>query len=181
MPRFDVDSYRANFQGGARQYLFYFKPVFPSGLSGADTEVATYLVRTTTLPETSTEEIVVNWQGFDYKVAGKYTYADWTVTFNVDVDAKIIAMFNNWAALIHDPTTNKYTFPNEYMVDQQVELLDLQGTPTTKYKLFGTWPKMIGNSNLDYSANDVVQFDVTFTYVYHVIDTVKYGVTPTFA
>jgi hypothetical protein len=181
MPRFDIDSYRSNFQGGARQYLFYYKPVFPGGVDGADTEIATYLVRTASLPETSTDEIVLNWQGFDYKLAGKYTYSDWTVTFNVDVDAKILKMFNNWASLIHDPTTNKYNLPKDYLVDQQVELLDLAGAPITKYKLFGAWPKMIGNSSLDYSANEVVQFDVTFTYIYHVVDTAKYGVTPTFA
>ena len=189
MPRFDIDSYRSNFQGGARQYLFYYKPVFPSNIGGGigggsdsgGTDVATYLVRTTSLPEISMDEIVLNWQGFDYKMAGKYTYADWTVTFNVDVDAKVLQLFNNWATLIHDPTTNKFTLPRDYMVDQQVELLDLAGAPIAKYKLFGAWPKMIGASTLDYSSNDVVQFDVTFTYIYHVTDLVKYGINPTFA
>jgi len=181
MPKFDIDSYRSNFQGGARQYLFYFKPLFPTGVIGADTEVATYLVRTASLPETSSDEIMMNWQGFDYKIAGKYTYSDWNVTFNVDIDAKIQQMFHNWASLIHDPTTNKYTVPSKYMMDQQIELLNLEGIPITKYKLFGAWPKMVGNANLDYSANDVVQFDVTFTYIYHVVDIAKYGVQATFA
>ena len=88
-PRFDIDSYKAAFQGGARQYLFYYKPNFPTGIDGANTEIATFLVRATTLPETTTEEIMLNWQGFDFKVAGKYTYTDWTVTFNVDVHNKI--------------------------------------------------------------------------------------------
>lgn len=181
MPKFDVDSYRSNFQGGARAYLFYFKPVFPGSIAGADSELATYLVRSTSLPETTSDEILTNWQGFDYKVAGKYTYSDWSVSFNVDASARVLTMFNNWVSLIHDPTSNIYSQPSKYMVDQQVELLGLDGTAITKYKLFAAWPKMIGNSTLDYGSNDTVQFDITFTYLYHVTDKSTYAVKSTFA
>lgn len=178
---FDINSYRASFQGGARQYLFYYKPNFPGGVAGIDISSATYLVRTTVLPETTTEEIMVNWQGFDFKVAGKYTYADWTVTFNVDLDARIQTMFHNWSALIHDPTTNVYKRPALYFADQQVELLDLDGKVLMKYKLMGAWPKTVGQATLDYASNEVVQFDVTFAYIYHTVDKAMYGQPPTYA
>lgn len=180
MPRFDVDSYRGNFSGGARAYLFYYKPVFPAGIA-ADSETSTYLVRTTSLPETEMDEIPLSWQGMDFKVAGRYTYTDWTVSFNCDAEAKIQKYFHNWVSLIHDPTTNIHTNPTDYMVDQQLELLGLTGKPIMKYKLFACWPKTIGNASLDYATNDVVQFDITFTYVYHVTDNANYGVMPTFA
>ena len=72
MPSIDIDSYRASFSGGAKAFLFYYKPTFPSEVMG-DTESSTYLVRATTLPETAIEEITTNWQGFDYRFAGKYT------------------------------------------------------------------------------------------------------------
>jgi len=181
MPRFDIDSYRASFQGGARQYLFYVKPNFPAGVAGADTERATYLVRSSTLPETTTEEIMLNWQGFDYKVAGKYTYADWTITFNVDINSDINTMFMNWMNLIHDPTTNLYNVPSTYLADQQIELLNLDSKPIMKYKLVGAWVKMMGPITLDYASNDIAQFDVTFSYMYHVTDKASYGVTPAFS
>lgn len=180
MPGFNIDAYRANFQGGARSYLFYFKPLFPAEVNG-DTEKSTYLVRTTSLPETSIDEIPLSWQGFDFKVAGKYTYSDWTVTFNCDANANILGTFHDWAKLIHDPTDNKATLPSVYMKDQQLELLNLQGEPITKYKLFGVWPKVIGNSSLDYSQNDVVQFDITFSYLYHTMDKANYAVPSTLA
>ena len=180
MPKFDIDSYRASFGAGLRSYLFYYKPLFPTSIS-ADSELATYLVRSTSLPDVTNDEIITNWQGFDYKIAGKLTFADWSVQFNVDINAKIEQMFHNWAALIHDPTTNIYSLPTNYMVDQQIELLGLDGNPVTKYKLYGAWPKMVGNSTLDYSANDTLQFEVTFTYVYHVMDLATYGVAPTFS
>ena len=179
MPQFNIDAYRANFQGGARAYLFYYKPSFPTGIG--NTEESTYLVRSTSLPETSMDEIGLAWQGFDFKVAGKYTYSDWTVNFNCDANADIQKYFHNWMALIHDPTTNVYTSPSTYMMDQQVDLLGLDGNKITSYKLFACWPKSIGNATLDYTTNDVIQFDVTFTYLYHVVSSATYGVTPTFA
>lgn len=179
MAGFDVDSYRANFQGGARAYLFYYKPLFPNAVAG-NTDKATYLVRATSLPETTIDEIPLAWQGFDFKVAGKYTYTDWTVTFNCDADADVQKYFHNWMSIIHDPTTNIYTSPRDTMVDQQLELLGLDGKPIMKYKLYAAWPKVIGNSSLDYANNEVVQFDITFAYVYHVTSNATYGVTPTF-
>jgi hypothetical protein len=179
MAGFNIDAYRANFQGGARSYLFYYKPIFPGGITG-DTNTATYLVRSTSLPETSIDEIPLAWQGFDFKVAGKYTYSDWNVSFNCDSNADILGTFHNWIRLIHDPTSNMYNNPAVYMQDQQLELLSLTGEPIAKYKLFGAWPKLIGNSALDYTQNDVVQFDITFTYIYHTIDKATYAVQPTF-
>jgi hypothetical protein len=180
MPQFNIDSFRSQFSGGARSYLFYFKPIFPAAV-GTDTEMATYLVKSTNLPETSTDEIALAWQGFDYKIAGKYTYSDLTVNFNCDANAKIQSLFHNWASLIHDPTTNAYGNPVDYMVDQQLELLDLNGQPLMKYKLYGAWLKNIGQATLDYTDNNVITFDVTFTYVYHVTSNAKYGVMPTFS
>lgn len=180
MPAIDIDSYRSNFTGGAKSYLFYYKPVFPPGVEG-DTEQATYLVRATTLPETAIEEITTNWQGFDYRFAGKYTYSDWSVTFNCDADAVIHQSFNDWLRLIHDPTSNTYTTPAVYMNDQELELLGVNGLSIEKYKLYGAWPKNIGPITLDYSQNDVVTFDVTFAYIYHACSKVNYNVPPSFA
>ena len=180
MPRFDIDSYRASFQGGARQYLFYVKPVFPAGIPGADTELATYLVRTSSLPETMTEEITTQWQGFDYKQPGKFTFSDWNITFNVDLKANIQTMFMNWIVATHDPTTNMYQLPSNLMSDQQLELLGIDSKPILKYKLIAAWPKAMTAVTLDYGSNDVAQFDVTFAYIYHVTDKAQYGVMPTF-
>jgi hypothetical protein len=180
MPSIDIDSYRASFSGGAKAFLFYYKPTFPSEVMG-DTESSTYLVRATTLPETAIEEITTNWQGFDYRFAGKYTYSDWTVTFNCDEKAEIHAAYGDWLRHIHDPTTNVYNTPARYMWDQELEMIGTDGTPIEKYKLYGAWPKNIGPITLDYSTNDVVQFDITFAYIYHASSKVGYSVTPNFA
>jgi hypothetical protein len=173
MPGIDINSYRGLFNGGVKAFNFYYTPYWP-GAGSADE--ATYLVRSTTLPETAIEEITTNWQGVDFKFAGKYTYSDWTVTFNCDSKAMIHKAFYDWMTSIHNPEDNTYTVPSTYMLKQTLYLIsDNQDTPgdtIAKYELEGAWPKNVGTASLDYSTNDVVQFDVTFSYIYH---TVKYG------
>lgn len=180
MPGFNIDSYRANFKSGARQYLFYFRPLFPAAIT-ADTETSTYLVRSTTIPESTTEEIITNWQGFDFKQSGKYTYTDWTVTFNVDNEAKIYGYYMNYMNYIHDPTTNISRVHAEYFKDQQLDLLDLNGDIVMKVKLVGSWVKNVSSATLDYSSNDILQFDVTYSYLYHTVDKTVYGNNVTYA
>ncbi len=176
---FNLNDYVAHFKGGARQYLFYFAPSFPTGvLKGSDLS-PTYLVRSTTLPGSDFEEIITNWQGYDYKIAGKRVYADWTVTFNVDRMAKILSTFKTWERVILDPTSNVHGAPDRYLSDQHIILLDGNGNNLVKYKLIGAWPKSIADITLDYATSDVAQFDVTFSYQYHVVipkyDTIGYA------
>lgn len=180
MPGFNIDSYRANFKSGARQYLFYFRPMFPSVIAGA-TETSTYLVRATSIPETTTEEIVTNWQGFDFKQSGKYTYTDWTVTFNVDNNAVIYNYYMTYLNYIHDPTTNISKTHANYFIDQQLDLLDLSGNKVMKVKLIGSWVKSVAAATLDYSSNDILQFDVTYSYLYHTVSNTVYGNPITYA
>ena len=182
MPGFDIESFRAKFQAGARGYLFYVKPIFPLSVPGADTDQAIYLVRSASLPEATNEEILIQWQGFDYKMAGKRTYATWEITFNIDQDANLLQWYHEWSRVILDPTTNIHGSPIDYMVDQQVELLGLDGEPILKYKMVGAWPSSVGAVTLDYGTADVAQFPVTFTYQYFVVDRgVSYQSAPSFA
>jgi hypothetical protein len=163
---FNLDQFRAKFSGGARSYLFYFRPMFPAAF-GITTEDAQYLVKTTSLPESTLTPITVPWQGYDFKMAGRHEYADLTVTFNVDINSRIRLAYERWSHFIHDPETNIYEMPDNYMQDQILYLLDYNGDPMLTYKLFGAWPTSIGAVTLDYSAIDVAQFDVTFSYQRH--------------
>jgi len=167
---FNLDSFKANFETGSRAYLFYIYPLFPTGtlLGSIQANNVRYFVKSSTLPDSTIEEIQSNWQGYDYKVGGKLTYTDWVITFNVDMKADLYASYLQWHQLIHDPTTNVHSTPSKYFQNQQLELLGLDGSPTLTYNLIGAWPKVVGQITLDYAQNDIAQFDVTFAYMYHV-------------
>lgn len=171
MPRFDIESYKANFRDGARQNLFYFLPTFPPDVIEGDmnNERTSYLVRSTSLPASTIEEVQLNWQGFDFFVGGKHTFAELSLTFNLDDKGLLRLTFENWINKIHDPVTNEYGTIALYMFPQRLQLLGYDGTPIMEYLLHHAWPKEVAAATLDYSTNDVVQFDVTFRYAYHTI------------
>ena len=177
---FNIEAFKANFGDGAKNSLFYYQPSWPPALNAPLTEEQTiYLVKTATMPSTALEEVVINWQGFDWKFAGKHTYTDVTVTFMVDLDAKVRMLFERWSNLIHDPVTNFYTVHTEHMRDQRLQMLGYQGQVILEFTLHDGWPKEVSQISMDYSSTEVAQFDVTFTYSYHEIKFSETGGTQT--
>lgn len=221
----DIQSYKANFLGGARQYLFWTQINFPSwgnvlqaglqkglaqnesiqglmeggkaaanaGATGAISSLSDtaflnkgqkkwpYLVRSTNLPSSDVEEIVTSWVGQTYKMGARRIVEDWTVTFVVDNDGAILKRFWDWQNIIHNPEANIYGKPVSYMADQEIHLLGYDtGETICVYKLYGAWPKNIGQVQLDYSTNDIAQFDVTFSYQYHVVTEKEQGMLASF-
>jgi len=180
---FDINKFKANFDGGARAYLFKWTPTFPGGIEFNKGSAASYLVKSSTFPGDEVEEIIVNWQGVDYKMAGKRTFPDWTLSFNVDRKSTIRKDFGNWIDAIHTVNgteSHKYGTPGSpesndddlgsYFSQQTLYMLDYNGDPVSTLTLHGSWPKSIGEISLDYSSMEVATFDVTFTYQYHTIE-----------
>jgi len=164
---YSIDTFKQNFQTGARPYMFYFQPQFPSILKTRIVPDARFLVKTASLPSSSVEEILTPWQGFDYKTSGKRTYNDLTVTFNVDLKANVRKAFLEWQDLMLDPETNKHALPDDYFTNQDIVLLGLQFEPILAYKLHYAWPGEIGELALDYNAGgEFASFDITWKYVY---------------
>jgi hypothetical protein len=140
-----------------------------------------YLVKSTSLPDSTLEEIQTYWVGQKFKMASTRSDGDWSVTFIVDNDAKILTRFWAWQKIIHNPQANIYGKPVSYMVDQDIHLLGFDtGSTICCFKLYGAWPKSIGQIQLDYQTNDLVQFDVTFSYQYHTITEREPGALATF-
>ena len=169
--RFTIDGFKSNFRDGQRSNLFYFLPNFPADTIVGDmsNDRSTYLVRTTSMPSSTLEEIMLNWQGYDFPIAGKHTFAELTVTFNLDHDTYIRQNFENWINKIHDPVTNEYAFLNEYMLDQRLQLLGNDGDAVLEFTLHDAWPREVAQASLDYTSNDITQFDVTIRYAYHTV------------
>ena len=134
------------------------------------TEDFGYFVKSTSLPESSIQETSTFWCGQEYKIASTRRFVEWTITFYVDNKATILKKFWDWHKIIHNPETNSYGNPVTYMSDQLLYLVGLDGdSEISCYKLFGAWPKQIGQVALDYQTNDFAQFDVTFAYQYHTV------------
>ena len=136
-----------------------------------------YLVRSSRLPTSVTDQAELNWQGMKYKIGTTQSYSDFTISYQVDVRDDIRYAYETWMNRdIHNPTTNQHGivggFTGGYLgevVLEHISHTDLE-RPIMTYKLRGAWPINIGELALDYSAKDVATFDVTFAYQYHTID-----------
>lgn len=137
--------------------------------TSSGTEDFKYFVKSTTLPESSIEETTSYWAGQQIKYSSVRRTTDWEVTFLVNNDASIIRKFWEWHLILHNPETNMYGNPTDYMCDQTIQLLGLDGSVICNYKLFGAWPKQIGQVSLDYSSNEFAEIAITFAYQYHTI------------
>lgn len=137
---------------------------------GKDNLMYPYLVKSTSLPETSFEEVAVKYGALTYKLAGEKTYSDWTVSLNVDDKGEILQKFHQWHDGIYDRANGNIGMPYEYMQPQEIHLLDYTGNTTKVYKMFYCWPKSIGETTLDYSSNEIATFNVTFSYSYFTIE-----------
>jgi len=164
---FNINDFKANFGDGAKSNLFYYKPQFPPGVAEMTPDQAMYLVKSTQFPSTTLDEAVLSWQGMDWKMATKHTYSDITISFNVDYNAKIRMLFEDWSKMAHNPATNEYGLHSDYMADQILQMLGYNGTVIMEAKLVHAWPKEVGQITLDYSSAEIATFDVTWTYAYH--------------
>lgn len=134
-----------------------------------DTQDFKYFVKSTSLPESSVEESSTYFCGQQYKMSSVRRSQDWSVTFLVNNDASILKKFWDWHLIMQNPETGMYGKPKDYMTNQVVQLLGMDGNVICTYKLFSAWPKTIGQVSLDYATNEFATVDITFSYQYHTV------------
>jgi len=196
---FDLNSFKANFDGGARAFLFFYKPEFPSSiavettfsdlvsqgkdvkdfsdtfLNASKQKKMSYMVKSTSFPSRNIEELTLSWKGFKRKIAGPATYDDWTISFNVDNAYEVRKDFDRWSNLIvqigkdYKREDTKYGNVDTYLKDQYLWTLDRNGNKSSVIKLVQAWPKTVGEISLDYQSIEVSNFEVTFSYQYYEI------------
>lgn len=166
----NVDSFVAQFNGGgARPNLYKVTLQFPAGVaSNQDQLKQSMLCKAATLPESVMGQTIVPFMGRQIKIAGDKTFADWTVTMLNDTDFGTRRAFEQWHYLINTFESNRGTSnPSEYYADLLVQQLDRTGETIYQYKLFNCFPTSVGEIQLGYDQNDIVEeFTVTFSMNY---------------
>lgn len=89
-----------------------------------------------------------------------------TMSFYVDNDMKVKALFDEWIGSIQDPLTRNFNYYNNYTCDMTIEVQDLQNKTRYELTLSECYPKNIGSIQLDYANKDVMKLQVTMQYKY---------------
>jgi|TARA_B100000427_G_scaffold200311_1_gene166502 hypothetical protein len=165
--------------GGARPNLFEVSiPRFPGQTKEAQTDLQ-FLVKGTSLPESTVGLVEVPFRGRTFKVAGDRTFAPWSITVINDTDFAIRNAMEDWVQTIAQYQDGSgSTLPTDYMRDAEVIQLFRNKTDMKKtggndvrnntnyagrYKFYDIWPTSISAIDLSYDSSDVIEeFTVEF-------------------
>ena len=157
-----VDDMKAKLVGGgARPNLFKVTMAFPAYVT-ANVELASYMVKATSMPASTIAPITVPFRGRQLQIAGDRTFDPWSVTVINDTDFNVRNSFEQWMNGINQHKQNTgLTQPSSYMADMIVEQLDKDGTVEKTYNIRGTFPTNLGAIELSYdSENAIEEFEV---------------------
>lgn len=165
---FNVNEIRSQLTlGGARGSLF--QVVFANPSNGAGDIKVPFMVRATTIPESTLGVIEVPYFGRKVRLAGDRTFGSWAVTVINDEDFLIRNAMEAWSNQINTLQGNLRAFgaasPLLYKSDATVIQFSKTGVPIREYSFRGIFPTEISAINLDWSSTDAIEeFNVTFAY-----------------
>lgn len=163
-----ISDFKARLKGGgARANLFEVSLGFPrliGGPTGANNDIASFLVKSAALPASNVTPIDVNFRGRTLKVAGDRTFDTWTVTILNDTDFELRSAFENWMNKINNvQTAEGLTDPTSYVSTAYVYQLDRDGSVLRSYKFWDVFPTNVSQIDVSYDSTDTIQeFTVEF-------------------
>lgn len=177
-----IDKFKANFAGGSRGSLFKVSfPKWPEIVSDSNKRLE-FHCKASSLPASTVGEIPVPYRGRDLKIFGKRTFEDWQITVINDQDMDVRASFELWSHKMtehgvfyndYGPAPyNKGQFAG-YMVNADIEQLDMQHKTVRTYNMVGCWPKSISSITVSADEDSIEEFTVDLTYQYWQVITNK--------
>ena len=167
--KFHVNTLKSMVTSLTRGYLFnvYFTNV-PGidDLTGGESQTS-FLVKSSSTPEATITPLEIPWQGQTYKIGATHDVGEWSCTFNVYAEAKLLKNFYAWQKAVHDPDTNVHGVPLDYLGEATVELLDVNGVATIKWHLHQLWPSSVAAVDIAQDSKDASEVAVTFQYQWH--------------
>ena len=89
------------------------------------------------------------------------------LSFYVDNDFMVKALFDQWMNLIQDAGTRTFNYPKTYISDFiKIIMLNREDNRLYEVKLFNVFPKAVAPIQLDYSSRDIIRLNVTLSYQY---------------
>ena len=175
---FNIQDFRSSMKtDGARASLFDVSMTFPlpvatgsaPGSFGTAAQQITFRARSTSLPGDSISAIGVNYFGREIKVAGTRSFTDWSFTVINDEDFTIRNAFERWMSGINSHVSNlrlptMLSGDAGYQQDAFVTQYGKTGDIIKVYKLVGCFPTDVSAIDLDWGAEGIEEFAVTFAY-----------------
>lgn len=176
---FNVQQFRASLAtDGARASLFDVQLTFPlavatggsaPGSFGTAQQQVTFRARSSSLPGDTISSIGVNYFGREIKVAGNRSFPDWSFTVINDEDFNLRNTFERWMSGINSHVSNlrlpsMLSGDGGYQQDAFITQYSKIGVPIKTYRLVGCFPTDVSAIDVDWAADNIEEFAVTFAY-----------------
>lgn len=155
-----LDDFKAQLAGGVRPNKFRVIPTFPYG---GDIQLASFMIKTASLPGSTLGEIPVPFRGRVAKLAGDRVFENWDITVYVDAGFGVRDAFEIWSNGINSHGENiGEPDTSVYQADWIVEQLDQNDEVIKSYTIENCWPQILSPIELGSDNTDsIAEFNVT--------------------
>ena len=168
---FNVAEFRANMIGdGARPNLFQVTLTFPTfaqngSAAGAKT---TFMAKAAQLPGSTIGTVSMNYFGREVKFAGNRSFQQWSLTIINDEDFSVRNAFERWMsglnAHVHNLRLPSLMSSADYQQEAFITQYGKSGDVLKVYKMVGCFPTDLSAIDVDWGADNIEDFTVTFAY-----------------
>lgn len=137
------------------------------GSSSEQSALVQILCESASLPGINVQTIPSRIQGEQREMPYEWGFDPVTMTFYVDSNMNVKALFDKWMSLIFDPVTRSVGYYNNYVKDIDIIVYTIaEDVAPYMIKLYEAYPKTVSTVQLDQGARDVMKLQVTFAYKY---------------
>jgi len=162
-----IDEFKAYLEGGGAR-ANQFRVTLTSPVGEINGELASFLVKTTSLPGQTITDVPVNYRGRILYVAGDRTFDPWTTTVINDTNFELRDGFERWMNRINELRfSTGVNNVSDYTADLTVTQLDRDDNPLKRYIMRNCWPTNVGSIELNYdTVSDIETFEVSWRYTH---------------
>jgi len=162
-----IDEFKAYLEGGGAR-ANQFRVTLTSPVGEINGELASFLVKTTSLPGQTITDVPVNYRGRILYVAGDRTFDPWTTTVINDTNFELRDGFERWMNRINELRfSTGVNNVSDYTADLTVTQLDRDDNPLKRYIMRNCWPTNVGAIELNYdTVSDIETFEVSWRYTH---------------
>ena len=152
--------------GLARNNRFAVMFTPPTGVQPAGISKVLLFCDTVQLPGANYSTVQNRMFGEFRELPYEKLYDQISLTFYVDTEMKVKALFDDWQNMISNPVTRTYGYYNDYITDMTIEVQDINDKTRYVVRLQECYPKTISSIQMDMNSKDVMKVTVGFQYKY---------------
>lgn len=141
-----------------------FTPIAKRHFLMAIEGVDSFLVKSVSRPQVTTEEVKIPWINQERKIAGRTTFGTMTVKLHSAIAPSAEQQIMEWSRLCHEAISGRDGYPDFYKRDIQLKVLDPMGTIIQMWEYKGAFITEANFGDMAYEGSDLAEIDITLAY-----------------